>query len=206
MDDPRCNTGADYGVYGRWNTASVGTGPACVKPFKEGDKNGGATAPGVTADSVKVVAVMPSAARVAPPQSAAAGDEHRDESSASTYENAVHDYLFANKDFYEQWGRDDRRDALHVDGHRRDRAAGRRGRDQGDEAVRRRRRRELRPRHARRQTLAKDKILIKGFDVNKGDGGGRALPVGQRRRRRGGGELRRGDQQAARRQEGRVRR
>ena len=27
IDDPRCNTGAAYGVYGRWDTAVVGGGP-----------------------------------------------------------------------------------------------------------------------------------------------------------------------------------
>jgi hypothetical protein len=103
MDDPRCNVGAAYGVYGRWNTGTIGTGPACVRPFKEGEKNGGATAKGVTADSVKVVAVIPSTERsetqtkAAPPVNRAGG--------TSTWENAIHDYLYAYHNFYEQWGR-----------------------------------------------------------------------------------------------------
>jgi len=40
---------------GRTNFVGVGTGPLCVNPWPEGEDNGGATAPGVTADSVKVV-------------------------------------------------------------------------------------------------------------------------------------------------------
>ena len=104
LDGPRCNSGDQFGVYGRWNTATVGGGPACVRPFAEGEKNGGATAPGVTATSVNVVAVIPSAARSAA-QTAAAGPKYAADNSASTWENAIHDYLFANKDFYEQWGR-----------------------------------------------------------------------------------------------------
>ena len=34
MDDERCNTGAQYGVYGRWDSSSVGMGPLCVRPFE----------------------------------------------------------------------------------------------------------------------------------------------------------------------------
>ena len=104
MDDPRCNVGDAFGVYGRWNTSTVGTGPACVLPFKEGDKNGGATAQGVTADSVKVVAVIPAPDRSAA-QVKAAPPVFRTDSSASTWENAAHDYLYAYHNFYNQWGR-----------------------------------------------------------------------------------------------------
>ncbi len=63
MDDPRCRTGAQYGVYGRWDSSAVGMGPLCVRPFKAGDDNGGATSKGVTKDSIKVVAVLPTAER-----------------------------------------------------------------------------------------------------------------------------------------------
>ncbi|MFI5045731.1 MAG: hypothetical protein ACHQIG_01590 [Acidimicrobiia bacterium] len=104
MSNSRCNTDARFGVYGRWNTALVGAGPACVRPFADGEKNGGATASGVTATSVKVVAVMPSPADLTA-QNKAAPSIYIGDSSTSTMENAVHDYLFANKDFYEQWGR-----------------------------------------------------------------------------------------------------
>jgi hypothetical protein len=40
---------------GRTSFVGVGTGPWCVNPWREGAANGGATAPGVTARSVKVV-------------------------------------------------------------------------------------------------------------------------------------------------------
>src|SRR5262245_40301883 len=59
LDDPRCNTGDQYSVYGRWDTSTVGAGPYCVRPFEDGEDNGGATAKGVTADSIKIVAVIP---------------------------------------------------------------------------------------------------------------------------------------------------
>ena len=104
MDDPRCNVGAAFSVYGNWNTGTIGTGPACVAPLSKGKKNGGATAPGVTADSVKVVAVIPSAGRSAE-QTKAAPPILRAGNAPSTWQNAVHDYLYAYHNFYEQWGR-----------------------------------------------------------------------------------------------------
>ena len=63
LDDPRCNTAEAYSVYGRWDFSTVGTGPFCVRPFEDGEDNGGATSRGVTADAVKIVAVLPSDAR-----------------------------------------------------------------------------------------------------------------------------------------------
>src|SRR5262245_33742623 len=39
---------------GRMDSYREGTGPWCVNPMKAGSSNGGATAEGVTADSVKV--------------------------------------------------------------------------------------------------------------------------------------------------------
>ena len=46
-------------AYGRFDTAVVGGGPVCVKAWKAGADNGGATAQGVTKDRITVVAVMP---------------------------------------------------------------------------------------------------------------------------------------------------
>ena len=43
----------------RMNYATVGGGPFCVNPWSDGKDNGGATAPGVTADSVKVLVLTP---------------------------------------------------------------------------------------------------------------------------------------------------
>ncbi len=45
---------------GHTNFNAVGTGPFCVNPWADGKDNGGATAPGVTATSVKVVVYIPS--------------------------------------------------------------------------------------------------------------------------------------------------
>src|SRR6478609_2003488 len=60
LDNPKCkHDDPKYGVYGRFNGTTVGGGPICVKPWKDGDDNGGATSPGVTKDAVTVVAVVP---------------------------------------------------------------------------------------------------------------------------------------------------
>ena len=104
MDDPRCNVGTGFSVYGNWNTARSAPGRRAWRRCKKGEKNGGATATGVTADSVKVVAVIPSAERSAA-QTKAAPPINRAGNTPSTWENAVHDYLFAYHNFYEQWGR-----------------------------------------------------------------------------------------------------
>src|SRR5262249_49296672 len=63
MNDPRCRTGAQYGAYGKWDSSFVGGGPVCVRPFKQGEDNGGATYSGVTPSSIKVVAVLPTPER-----------------------------------------------------------------------------------------------------------------------------------------------
>ena len=105
LDDPRCNTGDAYSVYGRWDTSSVGSGPFCVRPFEEGDDNGGATAVGVTADSIKVVIVLPSPAR-SQAQEGAAPARRRSDNSMGTWADLGHDYLEAYLPFYETWGRD----------------------------------------------------------------------------------------------------
>lgn len=105
LDDPRCNTGEAYSVYGRWDLASVGSGPFCVRPFEEGEDNGGATSRGVTVDAVKLVAVLPSPAR-GEAQAQAAPPRSRVDNSTTTWADMVHDYLYAYLPFYETWGRD----------------------------------------------------------------------------------------------------
>jgi hypothetical protein len=105
IDDPRCRTGAQYGVYGKWDSSSVGGGPLCVRPFKKGDDNGGATSNGVTATSIKLVAVLPSKSR-GDAQAAAAQLKNLADGSTGTWADAVHDYLVARLPFYETWGRD----------------------------------------------------------------------------------------------------
>ena len=104
----RCNTSnPDYGVYGRWNASTEGSGPVCVRPFKEGESNGGATAQGVTKDKISVVAVIPGqtqlaaqiAARTTVPQNRATGQ-------VGNFADSISDQLQINMRNYETWGRD----------------------------------------------------------------------------------------------------
>jgi len=105
LDDPRCDTDERYGAYGRWPEASIGSGPACVRPFEEGEDNGGATSRGVTEGSVKVVVVLPSDER-AKAQEATAPPRRRGDQSIGSWGDMTHDYLAAYLPFYETWGRD----------------------------------------------------------------------------------------------------
>src|SRR5262245_44552411 len=53
--NPRCSHGAStYGSYGRFDSTTVGGGPVCVKPWKDGSDNGGATSAGVSKDAITV--------------------------------------------------------------------------------------------------------------------------------------------------------
>jgi hypothetical protein len=106
LENPRCVTGEQYGVYGRFSSTAVGGGPICVKPWKSGADNGGATAPGVTRRTIRIVAVVPSESQLALVDSGGAAPTNRADNSRSTYENAVHDYLLPLMKYYETWGRD----------------------------------------------------------------------------------------------------
>ena len=108
LKNPLCNTSDPrFGVYGQFDSATLGGGPVCVKPWKAGDKNGGATHTGVTADTVTVVAVVPNqtqlaaqvAARTSTPLNRATG-------KLGTYPDAINDQLQPMMEFYETWGRD----------------------------------------------------------------------------------------------------
>ena len=103
LDGPRCRETRRYGDYGSWDSTAVGGGPICVKPF-DGDDNGGATYQGVSADTIKVVALLPNEAQRANPGGAA--PINRVDNSRGTYENAVHDGLLAYLPWFETWGRD----------------------------------------------------------------------------------------------------
>ncbi len=105
-ENPRCvhdATHPAFGDYGAFDSSVVGGGPVCVKPWEDGDDNGGTTSPGVTADTVTLVALLPNEAQRPPPQSApidfATGER-------GTYEDAVHDMLLSYLPWYETWGRD----------------------------------------------------------------------------------------------------
>jgi hypothetical protein len=109
MTDPRCNTGEDYGGYGRWSSASVGGGPVCVRPWNGGG-NGGATSPGVTKDKVTIVAIIPSAQQTQDIVSGALGRQNvptnRATGQIGAWEDAVHDHLLPVLEYHETWGRD----------------------------------------------------------------------------------------------------
>lgn len=106
LDDPRCNTDSpNYSVYGRWDTATVGAGPFCVRPFEEGEDNGGATSRGVSADAITIVAVLPSEQRSIAQQQTAP-PRNRGDNTITTWGDMVHDYIGAYLPFYETWGRD----------------------------------------------------------------------------------------------------
>jgi hypothetical protein len=104
LDNPRCrHDDPKYGPYGRFDTTEFGNAAPCVKEWKAGANNGGATAQGVTKDKITVVAVIPNdeqkkADPVAPKQ--------RGGGAPSTYQNSFYDYMLPQMRFYETWGRD----------------------------------------------------------------------------------------------------
>ncbi|MEX1008720.1 MAG: hypothetical protein WD271_12865 [Acidimicrobiia bacterium] len=101
-DDPR------YGVYGRFSSTVVGAGPVCVKPWKAGADNGGATYRGVTKDKIAVVAVLPNESELSA-ASVAGGTlpvRRVDMTPGGSYADALHDYLLPLMKWYETWGRD----------------------------------------------------------------------------------------------------
>ena len=108
LDNPRCrakNPSGDIllGGYGRFDSTVVGGGPVCVKAWKAGADNGGATWQGVTKDKITVVAVLPNDTQL---ESDPVKPKHKADKSPSTYENAIHDALIPPMKFYETWGRD----------------------------------------------------------------------------------------------------
>ena len=104
LDNPRCqHDDPTYGPYGRFDSTSVGGGPACVKVWKEGADNGGATAQGVTKDRVKVVFVLPNEEQF---KSDPVKPVNRASNTTGTYQDGLNDYLIPALRFYETWGRD----------------------------------------------------------------------------------------------------
>jgi hypothetical protein len=113
LENPRCQKTSATGQvlaggYGRFDSTAEGGGPVCVKVWKEGANNGGKTAPGVTADTITVVAVVPNDQQLGG-TSAAAGTApvlRSTNAPGGTYRDATHDYLLALMRYYETWGRD----------------------------------------------------------------------------------------------------
>ncbi|MEX1008719.1 MAG: hypothetical protein WD271_12860 [Acidimicrobiia bacterium] len=110
LNNPRCHhDNPNYGVYGRFNSTIVGGGPICVKPWKEGADNGGATSQGVTKDKVTAVAVLPNDTQLEGTSLPAGTSPVRRTdltSTGGTYADAAHDYLLPLMKYYETWGRD----------------------------------------------------------------------------------------------------
>jgi hypothetical protein len=108
LENPKCRKTAPSGIppyqgYGAFDGVTVAGGPTCVKPWKAGSDNGGATWQGVTKDKVTIVAVLPNETQL---QSDPVTPKHLSDKSASTYEDAVHDWVLPQMKFYETWGRD----------------------------------------------------------------------------------------------------
>ena len=95
---------------GRTSFNIVGGGPFCVNPWPAGKSNGGATAPGVTAKEVKVVAYVPneeqisSASGAALPKNRATGATAKIPDTITDYQK-VYDYAQAQLGTYQLWGR-----------------------------------------------------------------------------------------------------
>ena len=105
LNNPKCaHDDASYGVYGRFNSTFVGGGAVCVKPWKAGANNGGATAPGVTKNAITVFAVVPNEQQINSPGGTA--PINRAGNTRGNYQDAVHDTLLPMMKYYETWGRD----------------------------------------------------------------------------------------------------
>ena len=87
-----------------------GGGPFCVNPWPAGKSNGGATAPGVTAKEVKIVAYVPNDQMLA---AGTASDKPKNQATGQTATVAdsikdfqtVYDYADENFGTYQLWGR-----------------------------------------------------------------------------------------------------
>ena len=131
----------------RTNFAAVGTGPLCVNPWPAGKSNGGATAPGVTKDSVKVVIYYGNEA-MADAERAAGGrlPVNQTTGEAGTWPDSFKDFdetfQYAIEKFgtYQTWGRKPAYEYVEASGPDEAAQRSRRGQDQGDEAVHRHRR------------------------------------------------------------------
>lgn len=91
----------------------VGDGPFCVNPWPEGKDNGGATASGVTATEMKVVAYIPNAAMIDAAKSRGGGAPYNQGTrQPATYQeafadfNAVYQHAIEQSGTWQTWGRE----------------------------------------------------------------------------------------------------
>ena len=162
-----------------------------MKPWKDGDDNGGATSPGVTKDAITVVAVVPNETQLSG-TSAAAGTapvSRVDLSPGGTYADAIHDYLLPLMKYYETWGRDI--DVKFVTSSGSDEAAQRADAVtiKALDAVRGDGHGHHRTRRARRRDREGQDLRVRRRDHRGQGAGAGSVPVGSERRAVGGGEL-----------------
>ena len=106
LGEPTCNPN------GHTNFVYVGTGPNCVNPWPAGKDNGGTTAQGVTATTVKVVFYVPSDAMIAAGTGTGNGrPSNQGTGQPASYKQVVTDfdavYQYAIKKYgtFQTWGR-----------------------------------------------------------------------------------------------------
>ena len=103
---PRRNPAGEVllGGYGRFDSTVVGGGPTCVKAWKDGADNGGATWQGVTKDKITVVAVLPNDAAARDPTRSSRST--RPTSPPAPTRTRSTTTLLPQMKFFETWGRD----------------------------------------------------------------------------------------------------
>ena len=92
----------------RTNYTTVGGGPFCVNPWKDGKDNGGATAPGVTATSVKVLVLTPNSEQEAAQRSRGGTlPINQVTGEPGTWEDTFRDFntVASKSGAYQTWGR-----------------------------------------------------------------------------------------------------
>lgn len=92
----------------RTNYATVGGGPFCVNPWPQGKNNGGATSPGVTATTVKVLVLTPTPEQEAAQKSRGGSLPINQVTGAQgTWEDAFRDFntVAVKSGAYQTWGR-----------------------------------------------------------------------------------------------------
>jgi lysozyme family protein len=99
LDNPKCSADSVTG-WGTFPFVTTTFGPFCVVPAPK--NNGGATATGVTATTIKVVVAVPNDAQLA---TASSKPKNNATGAVSTFQNAFLDEWAPYKKFYESWGR-----------------------------------------------------------------------------------------------------
>ena len=102
LSNPRCDR--DAGPYGRFDFVYRGSGGVCVVSSPAGSRHGGATAQGVTKDSIKLVVVTPNATEAAAGMGTGIA-MNRATGRQGLISDAFVDTVAAYEHAYETWGR-----------------------------------------------------------------------------------------------------